>query len=352
MANLARRLRSLRTGTWPSLHVTQLQLAAALDVSPALISSWESAKSSAVPPTHRLEAYARFFATARSVDAQPYRLLEIDELTDEENADREALLEELLALTAPETTRHPTRDSPFDGTTFQYPVDEDITIVCSELPVDRRSRLSYSDPASPDHIEAYKYADLDALLELHGHVRAANPTSQVRIRVGSEMGPDDYATHLVLLGGVDWNPVTREVLALLEVPVDQLGREDDAAPGRFEVDAAGRHKPVSPVLQEQGSSPVLKEDVAQFCRSVSPFNAERTVTICNGMHQPGTLGVVRALTDKKFRNRNEEFLRDRFSGVTPFSIISRVRVTNSRVITPDWSRPDDRLHEWPPRADG
>lgn len=334
------------------MRVTQIQLAAALDVSPALVSSWESAKSSAVPPTHRLEAYARFFATQRSVAQEPYRLLPISDLTADENARRKELLDELMGLVTPEPVRQATAASPYDGTMFQYPVDQDITIVCSELPEDRRNKLSYSDPASPDHIEAYKYADLDALLELHGHIRAANPTSKVRVRVGNEMREDNFATHLVLLGGVDWNPVTSEVLFQLDLPVDQMGRKDDETPGRFEIEEDGQQEPVTPVLRKQGSSAVLKEDIAQFCRSVSPFNAERTVTICNGMHQPGTLGVVRALTDARFRQRNEQYLKERFAGVATFSLISRVLVTNSRVITPDWSRPDDRLHEWPPRDDG
>lgn len=351
MANLARRLRSLRTGRWPSLRVTQLQLAAALDVSPALISSWESAKSSAVPPTHRLEAYARFFATPRSVDAEPYRLLEIDELTDEENADREELLEELLALIAPDTSRHPTRDSPFDGTTFQYPVDEDITIVCSELPEDRRSRLPYSEPDSPDYVEAYKYADLDALLELHGHLRAANPLSRVNIRV-APLTADEYATHLILLGGVDWNPVTRELMSRVEMPVRQRKRAEDETLGGFEVGAEDEPTVLTPSAQTRGALTVLTEDVAQIYRSVSPFNIKRTVTLCNGMHQPGTLGMVRALTDARFRDRNERFIQDRFAGTDTFTLISRVSVINGVVITPDWSLPGDRLFEWPPRDNG
>jgi hypothetical protein len=90
----------------------------------------------------------------------------------------------------------------------------------------------------------------------------------------------------------------------------------------------------------------LKEDVAQFVHSVSPLNRKRTVTVCNGMHQWGTLGVVRAHSDGKFRDRNEQYLRDRFSGSDTFSIITRVRVVNGRVITPDWSKSEDRLHEW------
>jgi transcriptional regulator with XRE-family HTH domain len=352
-AGLARRLRSLRTTSWPSRRITQGQLAAAFDISPALISSWENAKNSAAPPTYRLEAYATFFATERSVAREPYRILPLDELTQDERKRRQALLDELLRFGASQQEQElPESRSPFEGTSLRFPVDEDITIVCSELPPERRSRMLYANPDEPDYVEAYKYADLDALLELFGHIRAANPFSQVQIRVAKEMAPDEYATHLILLGGVDWNPVTTEVMGQIDQPVRQLEREEDSSLGGFDVAGAAEPMLFEPVVQRSGARVVLREDVAQFVRAVSPFNAKRTVTVCNGMHQSGTLGVVRALTDARFRERNEDYLRSRFAGQSTFSVISRVQVVNGAVLTPDWTRPDDLLHEWPGRGDG
>lgn len=337
-AGLAQRLRSLRTKSWPGRRITQVQLATAFDISPALISSWES---STTPPPHRLESYATFFASERSVEREPYRILSVDELTPDELERRQTLLDELLEFGDPRE-----ESSPFEGTTLRFPVDQDITIVCSELPLVRRSQVPYSNPDEPDYVEAYKYADLDALLDLFGHIRAANPFSKVQIRVAREMVPDEYDTHLVLLGGVDWNPVTTEVMERIELPVHQLAREDESTLGGFDVGGAEHGTLFEPVVQKYGSRAVLREDVAQFLRAVSPFNAERTVTVCNGMHQSGTLGVVKALTDERFRKKNERYLRERFAGRSTFNIISRVRVVNGAVITPDWSRSDDLLHEW------
>lgn len=327
-----------------------MQLAAALGVSPALISSWENVASLAVPPVYRLEAYATFFASERSVESTPYRVLEPGELTDDERAHRDELLDDLVGLSDPRSGEPSGARSPFDGTLLHFPVGENITIVCSEMPVERLSRVPYSDPDQPDYVAAYRYADLDALLELFGHVRAANPSSSVRIRVATEMVPDEYANHLVLLGGVDWNPVTAELLDRIDVPVRQLDRADDSVSGGFEVGYAEPRTLLSPVLQNVGSRAVLREDVAHFYRSVNPFNEKRTVTVCNGMYQWGTLGVVRALTDERFRDRNERYLRTRFARMDTVSMITRVRVVNGVVITPDWSRSDDRLHEWPPPA--
>src|SRR5439155_27087065 len=121
-------------------------------------------------------------------------------------------------------------ESPADpggGTLWQFPRNQDVTIVCSELPDHLQNALPYTEPDSPDHVEMYRYADLDALVELYGYIRAVNPTSNVNIRTASELEMDDYTAHLVLLGGVDWNKVTADVLARVELPVRQAGRPQE-----------------------------------------------------------------------------------------------------------------------------
>lgn len=323
-------------------------LADALGVSPATISSWENEANDTIPPVHRLEAYATFFATERSVESTPYRLLARSDLKKDELDRRDDLFFELVKLSDPAPDDDPSvARSPFDGTLWQFPEGEEITVVCSELPPERREQMLYTNPGVPDYVESYKYADLDALLELHGHVRAANPTSRVQVRVAAEMQPAQYTSHLVLLGGVDWNEVTATLLQELELPVRQMNRKDDSSPGGFEVGEGRQRTLLSPVLEMSGGHEVLKEDVALFYRSTNPLNEERTVTICNGTYQRGTLGVVRALTDESFRDRNDQYLQSRFAGVDTFSLITRVRVVNRFAITPDWTKVENRLHEWP-----
>jgi hypothetical protein len=92
---------------------------------------------------------------------------------------------------------------------------------------------------------------------------------------------------------------------------------------------------------------VLDEDVAHFYRSRNPFNRKRTVTMCNGTHSRGVLGAVRALTDVRFRDRNNAYAQSRFAELETFSILSRVQVLlKGQVVTPDWTSPDYLLHEW------
>src|SRR4051794_23240902 len=145
---LGQRLRALREEHWPGTPVTQTQLAKALSgdrsASSPLISAWEN--GSKVPPPSRIEAYASFFATRRSIAEREPRVLRDDELTDEEKAMRQDLLGDLNGLrsaavgiatgpppVAPVNLAHPgeslsapTVISP----TWSFPDGNTVTIVC------------------------------------------------------------------------------------------------------------------------------------------------------------------------------------------------------------------------------
>ncbi len=361
---LARRLRDLRERRWPR-KVNQSQLAAALGsdgnrpVSVPLVSSWESRTNPTVPPESRIEDVATFFASPRSFDGQAGRLLSADEMTVQERAAKEALLEELRGLrrealaaqgpaggrtTPPDVTRE--IESLTTGL-YRFTVGETITIVCARLPQRMLERMPYTDPMDPDFIGLYRYSDPDALLELFGHLRAANPTSPVRYRAADQLVADDYSGHLIALGGVDWNDATKTVLDRLDLPVRQVSEWDKEGGAYFEITQEdGRKVPHRPRLEESGDRTILREDVALFARAVSPFNRKRIVTICNGMYGRGTYGAVRALTDERFRDRNMEYIQDRFPDTEAYCILTRVTVENGVTLTPDWTLPETRLFEW------
>jgi hypothetical protein len=75
------------------------------------------------------------------------------------------------------------------------------------------------------------------------------------------------------------------------------------------------------------------------------------LSICNGALSLGTYGVVRALTDARFRDRNEEFIHTRIPGGDAISVLMRVDVVQGdEVLTPDWTDPTTLLHVWPEQA--
>jgi transcriptional regulator with XRE-family HTH domain len=352
-ARLATRLRSLRTETGGA-GLTQLQLAKALGVSPPLISSWESPGKPDLPPAGRISSYARLYCTLRSFDGGRVRLIGEDELDHDEQVRRRELEEELLALRdAANGTTSPVRHADEElrrlhSGPLYFPDGRPITIVCARLPPAFRQHMPYVDPAEPDYTESYTYADLDTLLELHGHLRAANPLSRIEIRADDALSADDLTTHLVLLGGVDWNFLTRTLLNRLDVPVSQHDRlGDDETGAAFQVRVGDEVQVFAPTLVDGQ----LVEDVAHFHRAPNPYNRLRTVTIFNGMFGRGTYGAVRSLTDERFRDRNGGYLATRFAQRDTFSILTSVQIVRGEVLTPDWTVPETRLHEWPESKD-
>jgi transcriptional regulator with XRE-family HTH domain len=342
---LGDRLRGLRTGGLGGRSLTQSKLGRAFGVSVPLISSWEHGTP---PPEKWIEAYARLFARDGSATEDRPRMPELDELDDAERAAYHRLLRELLGL----RDANGAAPVPEAANPLQYPPGEPITIACSELSERLRAQFSYAGAGDPDYVESYKYADLDALLELVPYIRWLNPTNPLTVGVPRELSNDDLTAHLITLGGVDFNAVTAAALVDLEqVPVAQFRRPRDTDPGGFEVNVAGERRAFQPKLIRAGDHTTLKEDVAHFLRAPNPFYRERTLTSFNGMHSRGSYGVVRALTVPEFQERNTAYLARRFPDADTYSIVCRVKIVADEVVVPDWTRDDLRLHEWPEAAD-
>ncbi|GAA0989003.1 helix-turn-helix domain-containing protein [Acrocarpospora macrocephala] len=352
---LARRLRALREECWPGLRITQAQLCAAFGVSVPLISSWESARTPKIPPMERIKSYAAFFATERSMEGVTPRMLTLRELTDAERSEFDQLYTELkrlrvAALVGQGAVHASAEDkrATFSEGPWHFDDGMPITIICSQLPDSQRAKIPYADPNTPDYIDLYRYSDLDSLFELHGHLRAANPLSLVTLRSIEELNADDLTTHIVLLGGVDWNRITASFLDRLELPVRQVSDWAGEKGPYFEVaEVDGTRRYHATLDQDQ----TLLEDVAFFYRGPNVDNVQCTVSICNGMYARGVYGAVRALTDARFRERNSGYLRRRFAGADAYCMLMRVRVEGRIALTPDWTIDAARLHEWPESLD-
>ena len=185
---LASRLKQLRQH---QSGLTQAELAAAFAkegrLAPVTVSSWESLKSPKLPPVERLRAYARFFATPRSVEGQP-KLLPFNDLTQDEKKECEKLETELLRLRSAASGESPGEQSTFNRS-WLFRDGARVTFVCAQLP---NSMIgSFGDPKNPNYTKLQTYADIDALVELFGHIRAENPAATVHFRTPPDVEPDD-----------------------------------------------------------------------------------------------------------------------------------------------------------------
>jgi hypothetical protein len=351
---LAHRLRDLRENHWPGRNITQALLAEALAGSGRLsvpsISSWENPDNPALPPVPRLRAYATFFATARSVERRPFRLLELSELTPSEKAIREQLLTDLTGLrrAAKSVLSGPLPD-PNQHRLLRFPPGEGIVLVGSALPAQMREQMPSPDLVDPDRVDLYDFADADALMELYGRLSALNPDSPIRWVLAENLTSEHYTDHLILLGGVDWNTASRDLLQRTSVPITQLRRVADEDLGGFEVgrDSDNQTQTFEPQQLDIDGRPQLAEDVAQIYYGPNPYYRERTVMSFNGQFARGTLGAVRALTDPQFRDENEDYLRKRFVGEPRWSLLTRVVIVEGQPITPALAIEYTRRYEWP-----
>jgi hypothetical protein len=337
---LARALRELRESTSPDHELTQAQLAAALSsegrVASATLSSWESTTNPKTPSVGRVSAYARFFCTKRSLEGEPHLIPE-DQLTPDEIDRFRELESQLLELFNP--------DGHSAHRTFQFTAGP-VIVICPTAPTDVLSPLAHEQ--DPNFTKMQQYGDLDALIELFGHLRAENPSLQVFHRLTSDVVSDDFSSHVILLGGIGWNKVTRRFQsATSQVPITQTAVDDLQSGDIFRVEASSGERSFYPEYEDLGDGKELIADVGFVARLRNPFKVSRTLTICNGIHSRGVLGAVRCLTDARVREENEKYLADRFPG-GEFAILLRVPVVTNETLSPDLQNPSSRLYEWTP----
>jgi hypothetical protein len=341
---LARALRTLRESTWPDQMLTQAQLAKALSsegrVAAATLSSWESATNPKTPAEPRISAYARFFSTERSLEGGPHLIPE-NQLTPAELKRYQELESELFALFHPQD-RNVRRSFQFDA--------GPVIVICPTAPEDLQGPLG--DEKDPNFTKMRRYGDLDALIELYGHLRAENPALEVFHRLTSDVASDDFSSHVILLGGIGWNKVTRRFQSSIsQVPITQTAVDDLSGGDIFRVESSDVAKSFYPEYEDFGEGKELIADVGYIARLRNPFKVSRTLTICNGIFSRGVFGAVRCLTDASVREENEKYLATRFPD-GEFAMLLRVPVVENQTLSPDLQDPKARLYEWAPNLNG
>jgi hypothetical protein len=362
-ARLADRLRELRErGLGRRLTQTELGQAFPEEVggtaSAATISMWENPASGRTVPHSRVEGYARLFCTPRSLpDEGSLQMIEPGRLTDEEHDRLEELREELLDLRehaiggqgaldpkARTVADHGLPGSEAAQSMWHFPDRSRITLVCGRLPAENLP--PHASRGDLNYVRFAGLADLDALIDIYGAIRAHNPTSRVVIMAPEDLNQRDVANHLVVIGGIAWNAITPWLSRIFPVetfpvPIDAEDSDDRRAivvpdPGggehEFKYTITGGH---------------LVEDVGMFGRGPNPTAPERTLTICSGITTRGVHGAAKCFIDKEMKQRNERYLHSpRFPDGSTYCIVMRVPVVNESPLTPDLSRADNLLYEW------
>jgi hypothetical protein len=352
-ASLAKRLRELRHTRFPDARLTQSDVALALSedepVGVSALSAWENTRTPTLPSRRRLAAYARFFATERSIEGDRPHLVALTELSATEDQARKDLERELFQL-----RDNDAGEVPSPRQSWRFTDGAPVTVICSEVSKSNEVELGrLSDVDNPNYTELYSYADLDAFVELFGHLRSSNPESSINFCLASQVTRKQLVNHIVLLGGIGVNDVTRRLNLSVKLPIRQVKSEEIQTGEVFEIDS-DYHRGAQFKPRWQDDNPgtlenpgILIEDVAMLARLPNPYNALRTLTYCNGIHSRGVIGAVRCLTDEDVRDDNENYLKENFFESDRFVLLVRVQVVGSQTISPSLKNPGTILFQWP-----
>jgi transcriptional regulator with XRE-family HTH domain len=336
---LAERLRDLRERE----HLTQKQLARILGgsetLSIATISLWEKPTSGRLPPAPRLEAYSRLFCTSRSFEGDGTRLLRSSELTEQERERATELYDELIALRErAQSTNDSVPARSQRSAIWHFPDTIAVSIVCSDAveppPYAQHSHLNYSRYA--------KYADLDALVEVFGQVRADNPGRMIRILPVARLAQDFALNHLILIGGAATDAASLFAQDIpLPAPVEIPGT--DPVTHLFKCIVGEETREFNSTWDECGT---LVQDVGLIARSPHPIIPGGTVTLLSGITSRGVHGAALCFIDSHLRDTNERYLENVFGNVESFCILMNIPVQNDTALPPNLWRENTRLYEW------
>lgn len=345
---LAERLRDLRDQE----HLTQKQLARVLGgadpLSIATVSLWEKPGSHRLPPPQRLAAYARLFCTNRSFASGPPRLLRDDDLTEQEQERKAELYAELLALRERAQSAGAAglaREQPALGppafaqpdSIWRFPAGQAVSIVCSDAPYPP----VFADPGHLNYSRYARYADLDALIEVFGQLRADNPVSMIRILPPEELRHDFALNDLVLIGGAAVYDTAPYFAQDIPLPTVQPAPETNSHLFRCKVGDEARE-----FTSARDDNETLVQDVGLFARGPHPNVPDRTVTVLSGITSRGVHGAAMCFTDPHNKDTNEQYLKETFGSAEAFCILMRVAVQNDAALPPNLWREDVRLYEW------
>jgi transcriptional regulator with XRE-family HTH domain len=333
---LAERLRALREHE----RLTQKQMAKVLggseSLSIATVSLWEKPGSDRLPPLHRLEAYARLFCTNRSFEGGRLRLLSSGELTEQERERERDLYDELVALRErAQSTSLPESGKGQRDAIWHFPELSAVSIVCS----DAAERPPYSKPSHLNYTRSARYADLDALIEVYGQVKADNSERMVRILPTDQLARDFALSHLVVIGGA----AVGYFEPAIPLPVPEVIPGTNPVTYLFRCAVGEDEREFKSQRDDEGN---LAQDVGLIARSPHPIVAGRTVTLLSGITSRGVHGAALCFIDSHVRDTNEQYLESAFGNVESFCILMNIPVQNDVALPPNLWRENTRLYEW------
>jgi hypothetical protein len=197
---------------------------------------------------------------------------------------------------------------------------DDVTVVCSELPnaEERQFVKDVEDEGDREFIYNLKYGDVDAYFEVIVTLLRLFPKIKLRVQSSGEVevARTDFARHLILIGGPDYNSITRKYLRKKITQIDYRSPETEECSSKY---------PEEIVIYERSTGIEYCEftnekDYGYFERVKNPDDPKRSIILLGGCHTIGVTGAVRAFS-----------MFDSERGETPGTVLKNARLVSKKI---------------------
>jgi len=182
--------------------------------------------------------------------------------------------------------RHQSPDRPFKEI-WGFGEFDDSSVVCSEL--DEADERQHPEPW--ELIYLAKYGDQDALIEALTTIHELYPTAHVGYMTGTELWEnrenDVLAGNLVLVGGPDYNRMTRAFERYCPFKYSEAGDDNNIS---IRLKRGGQIF----IPRKTGSNPEEYVDYGFFVSRRNPHNSQKRLIMVGGCHTRGVYGAMRA----------------------------------------------------------
>ena len=166
-----------------------------------------------------------------------------------------------------------------------------VILVCSELdnPIERQM----VEPR--EFIYHFKYGDVDAYFEVVITLLRLYPNIKLKIMSTGEAEATriDFAQHLILIGGPDYNSITEKILKKKITQFDYKSPYVDVQSEKYPDEIVLYHRELNKEFCYPGTS---DKDYGYFERIINPNNPDSQIILIGGCHTVGVTGAVKAFS--------------------------------------------------------
>lgn len=172
-----------------------------------------------------------------------------------------------------------------------------ITIVCSSEP----EKTRFADPKSNAYIFIDNLEDRDALVDVSMFLSRSFPNAGIQRQTAEGLEQDALESDIVVLGGPRSNSLTRDLLGLLEVQLEQ-------EPDFMRITLGSGETARIDVLRNKND--LIVRDAGYLGIFSNPLRSGTRVILCIGSNVFGTHGSAKALDDSPQGQKNSNLLRE------------------------------------------